>query len=58
LGGNTIIGHDCVIGSSVWLTRSVEPFATVTIEKPSLRIRGKAAEEIEPEASLAMNWSI
>jgi serine O-acetyltransferase len=40
LGGETTIGHDSVIGSSVWLTQSVAPFTTVTIEKPSLRIRG------------------
>ncbi len=39
LGGTTVIGHDSVIGSSVWLTSSVEPFATVTMEKPRLRIR-------------------
>ena len=25
LGGNTVVGHDSVIGSSVWLTKSVEP---------------------------------
>ncbi|MCU0962615.1 MAG: serine acetyltransferase [Pirellulaceae bacterium] len=39
LGGDTVIGHDSVIGSSVWLTSSVEPYATVTMEKPRLRIR-------------------
>ncbi len=55
LGGKTVIGHDSVIGSSVWLTRSVAPYTTVTIEKPSLRIRGGDATEIdvtavEPEA--------
>ncbi len=48
LGGKTVIGHDSVIGSSVWLTRSVAPFTTVTIEKPSLRIRGGEVTEIEP----------
>ncbi len=42
LGGSTVIGHDAVIGSSVWLTRSVDPYTTVTIEKPSLRIRADA----------------
>lgn len=47
LGGATIIGHDSVIGSSVWLTSSVEPFATVTMEKPRLRIR--SASEIEAQ---------
>jgi serine O-acetyltransferase len=56
LGGKTVIGHDSVIGSSVWLTRSVAPYTTVTIEKPGLRIRGVDATEIditsdaEPEA--------
>ncbi len=40
LGGKTVIGHDSVIGSSVWLTRSVEPHTTVTVEVPKLRIRG------------------
>src|SRR5688572_26934675 len=44
LGGATIIGHDSVIGSSVWLTRSVAPHSTVTLEKPKLRIRGEQAE--------------
>jgi len=39
LGGETLIGHDAVIGSSVWITHSVEPHATVTLEKPRLKIR-------------------
>jgi serine O-acetyltransferase len=41
LGGNTVVGHHSVIGSNVWLTKSVEPYTTVTIEKPSLRIRSE-----------------
>jgi serine O-acetyltransferase len=41
LGGATRIGHDSVIGSSVWLTRSVEPGTTVVLEKPKLRMRGE-----------------
>ena len=45
LGGNTVIGHDSVIGSSVWLTRSVGPGTTVTMESPRLRIRGEEPEE-------------
>ncbi len=44
LGGRTTIGHDSVIGSSVWITRSVSPFTTVTLEKPQLRVRGTAVE--------------
>jgi serine O-acetyltransferase len=41
LGGLTVIGHDSVIGSSVWLTHSVEPHTTVVLEKPKLRMRGE-----------------
>jgi len=40
LGGQTVIGHDSVVGSSVWLTHSVEPHTTVTMESPKLHIRG------------------
>jgi serine O-acetyltransferase len=39
LGGETVIGHHSVIGSSAWITRSVAPYTTVTIESPSMRIR-------------------
>jgi serine O-acetyltransferase len=45
LGGNTVIGHDAVIGSNVWLTRSVAPCTTVTMESPQLRMRGDEPEE-------------
>jgi serine O-acetyltransferase len=39
LGGRTVVGHDSVIGSSVWLTSSVAPHTTVVMEKPALRMR-------------------
>ena len=39
LGGKTVVGHDSVIGSSVWLTESTDPYTTVIMEKPKLRIR-------------------
>jgi len=45
LGGDTIIGHHAVVGSSVWLTHSVEPYTIVTLEKPSLRIKGPEARQ-------------
>ena len=45
LGGKTVVGHDSVVGSSVWLTHSVEPRTTVTMEKPKLRIRADVPEE-------------
>jgi serine O-acetyltransferase len=40
LGGDTTVGHHAVIGSSVWLTHSVDPYTVVTLEKPQLRIKG------------------
>lgn len=42
LGGETTVGHDSVVGSSVWLTASVDPHTTVTMEKPKLRIKSQA----------------
>ena len=50
LGGMTVIGHDSVIGSSVWLTRSVGPHTTVVLEKPKLRMRAES-DELKPEAN-------
>lgn len=54
LGGGTVIGHDSVIGSNVWLTRSVEPHTTVLLEKPKLRMRGAEGDDMRPDA----NYSI
>ncbi|NIL96440.1 MAG: serine acetyltransferase, partial [Planctomycetales bacterium] len=51
LGGRTVIGHDSVIGSSVWLTRSVKPRTTVVLEKPKLRMRSEADDELAAEAN-------
>jgi serine O-acetyltransferase len=48
LGGRTVIGHDSVIGSSVWLTKSVEPHTTVVLETPRLRMRSEGLGELEP----------
>ncbi len=47
LGGDTNVGHDSVIGSSVWLTSSVDPYTTVVMEKPKLRMRNAAPSEFE-----------
>jgi serine O-acetyltransferase len=44
LGGRTVIGSGSVIGSSVWITQSVAPNTTVTLEKPQLRVRGGQAD--------------
>ena len=47
LGGETVIGHHAVIGSSVWLTRGIEAYATVIIDTPELRIRPGLPEELQ-----------
>ena len=39
LGGKTVIGHHSVVGSSAWITRSIPPYTTVTIENPMMRYR-------------------
>jgi serine O-acetyltransferase len=49
LGGRTVVGHDSVIGSSVWLTSSVQPHTTVLLEKPNLRMRSGLPDELRPE---------
>lgn len=53
LGGLTVIGHDAVIGSSVWITRSVKPHTTVVLEKPKLRMRSE-----EPDMAAEANYQI
>jgi serine O-acetyltransferase len=48
LGGDTVIGHHAVIGSNVWLTQGVAPYTVVSLEKPSLRIKGPEAMDFVP----------
>jgi serine O-acetyltransferase len=45
LGGNVVVGHDSVIGSNVWLTKSVTPGSIVAMESPKLRIGGDYPED-------------
>lgn len=49
LGGRTVIGHDAVIGSNVWLTGSVDPNTTVVLEKPKLKMRSDEPDDLRPE---------
>jgi serine O-acetyltransferase len=51
LGGKTVIGKDSVVGSSVWLTRSVKPQTTVVLEKPKLRMRSEQDTDLVAEAN-------
>jgi serine O-acetyltransferase len=48
LGGDTVVGKGAVIGSNVWLTQSVAPSTVVSLEKPSLRMKGPAGQEFVP----------
>jgi serine O-acetyltransferase len=50
LGGDTVIGHHAVVGSSVWLTQSVAPYTVVSLEKPSLRIKGPGTHDLVPNS--------
>ena len=54
LGGKTVVGHHSVVGSSVWLTQSVEPYTTVVLEKPKLRMRAETPDDMKAE----MNYQI
>ncbi|MBB3207931.1 serine O-acetyltransferase [Rhodopirellula rubra] len=56
LGGRTVVGRDSVIGSSVWITRSVSPGTTVVLEKPQLRVRG--SEDGKDETAPELNFQI
>ena len=40
LGGDTVIGHDCVISGGVFVTNSVQPRHVVGQKKPELRVLG------------------
>lgn len=51
LGGATTVGHDAVVGSSVWLTHSVAPNTTVVLEKPKLKMRSGAEAASVPQAN-------
>jgi serine O-acetyltransferase len=48
LGGDTVVGKGAVIGSNVWLTQSVAPSTVVSLEKPSLRMKGPVGQEFVP----------
>jgi serine O-acetyltransferase len=48
LGGDTVIGRQAVIGSNVWLTQSVAPHTVVSLEKPSLRMKGPGTADLVP----------
>lgn len=56
LGGRTVVGEGSIIGSSVWITRSVSPKTTVVLEKPELKIRG--GDDVRDELAPELNYQI
>jgi serine O-acetyltransferase len=52
LGGDTVIGRGAVIGSNVWLTQGVAPSTVVSLEKPSLRIKGPDVKDFTPNYTI------
>jgi serine O-acetyltransferase len=40
LGGQTVVGEGAVVGSNVWLTKSVEPYAVVVLDNPQHKVKG------------------
>jgi serine O-acetyltransferase len=40
LGGKTEVGQGAVIGSNVWITKSVEPYAVVVLDNPPHKVKG------------------
>jgi serine O-acetyltransferase len=58
LGGETTIGHHAVVGSSAWLTRSVAPYTTVTIENPKLRYRESPDVRMDDAYFERLNYQI
>jgi serine O-acetyltransferase len=58
LGGETVIGHHSVIGSSAWITRSIAPYTTVTIENPRLRYRESNDGITDSEYMKRLNYQI
>jgi serine O-acetyltransferase len=59
LGGQTTIGHHSVIGSSAWITRSIAPYTTVTIEDPRQRYREAANNGLsDDEYARRVNYQI
>jgi serine O-acetyltransferase len=47
LGGQTVIGEGAVIGSNVWLTKSVEPYAVVVLDNPQHKVKGGKSRSMQ-----------
>lgn len=50
LGGRTEIGEGAVIGSNVWITKSVAPYAVVVLDAPPHKVKGGPTPRAQQEA--------
>jgi len=48
LGGETTVGHDCVIGGNVWLTKSV-PAGSTVYHQSTIKVIGAGVGEIQKQ---------
>ncbi len=46
LGGNTVIGHDSIIGGNLWLTHSVPPYSKVYNSQPKPTVKSPNGDRI------------
>ena len=58
LGGETRLGEGCIIGGSVFLTRSVEPGHQVSLSPPELRVRPPRTADTQPQPEFVDDFSI
>jgi serine O-acetyltransferase len=47
LGGDTVIGHDAIIGGNTFITQSIEPGTVVSIKNQELQFTHKGSPKKE-----------
>lgn len=52
LGGKTVVGEAAVIGSNVWLTKSVEPYSVVVLDNPQHKVKGGRPPSMQGDEAL------
>ncbi len=58
LGGKTDVGEGAVIGSNVWITKSVEPYSVVILDAPQQRVKGGRTGNQAATGDASLMWYI
>ncbi len=58
LGGETHLGEGCIVGGSVFLTRSVEAGHQVSLSPPVLRVRPPRTADAQPQPEIVDDFAI